>query len=396
LGKIRNLKSTIRNQKMKYYIIAGERSGDLHGSNLIKGIRKNDPDAQIRAWGGDMMQGAGAEIVKHYRDLAFMGFFEVIKNLPTILGFLSFCKKDIKNFQPDVVILIDYAGFNMRVAKFAKTNGFKTFYYISPKVWAWNQSRALKIKQFVDKMFVIFPFEKNFFQKFDYEVEYVGNPLFDAIADFTPNPNFRKDARLGQKPIIALLPGSRKQEVETMLGLMMSQVYEFPDYQFVIGAVSNLPKELYARWQSIFPVKIVMDDAYNLLSVADAALVTSGTATLETALFNIPQVVCYKGGWAAYQVYKRVICVPFVSLVNLIAGREVVKELLQNDLTKENLFTELSKITINPKTRQNQLDGYAEIKNILGEKGASERAGRLMVEELKDGEGEEGKKVKIV
>jgi lipid-A-disaccharide synthase len=369
---------------MKYYIIAGERSGDLHGSNLIKGIRKNDPDAQIRAWGGDMMQEAGVEIVKHYRDLAFMGFFEVVKNLPTILGFLSFCKKDIKNFQPDVVILIDYAGFNMRVAKFAKTNGFKTFYYISPKVWAWNQSRALKIKQFVDKMFVIFPFEKEFFQKFEYEVEYVGNPLFDAIDDFTPNPNFRKDARLGQKPIIALLPGSRKQEVETMLGLMMSQVYEFPDYQFVIGAVSNLPKELYARWQSIFPVKIVMDDAYNLLSVADAALVTSGTATLETALFNIPQVVCYKGGWAAYQVYKRVIRVPFVSLVNLIAGREVVKELLQNDLTKESLFTELSKITINQTTRQNQLDGYAEIRNILGEKGASERTGRLIVDALKD------------
>jgi lipid-A-disaccharide synthase len=368
---------------MKYYIIAGERSGDLHGSNLIKGIRKHDPDAQIRAWGGDMMQDAGAEVVNHYRDLAFMGFFEVIKNLPTILGFLSFCKKDIKNFQPDVVILIDYAGFNMRIAKFAKTNGFKTFYYISPKVWAWNQSRALKIKQFVDKMFVIFPFEKDFFKKYDYEVEYVGNPLFDSIADFTPKDDFRKSARLGQKPIIALLPGSRKQEVETMLPLMMSQVYEFPDYQFVIGAVSNLPKELYARWQSIFPVKLVMDDAYNLLSIADAVLVTSGTATLETALFKVPQVVCYRGGWAAYQVYKRVIRVPFVSLVNLIAGREVVKELIQNDLTKENLTEELSKITINQTTRQNQLDGYTEIRNILGEKGASERAGALMVAELK-------------
>ena len=237
---------------MKYYIIAGERSGDLHGSNLIKGIRKHDPDADIRAWGGEMMQSAGSEIVKDYRDLAFMGFFEVIKNLPTILGFLTFCKKDMLKFKPDVVILIDYAGFNMRVAKFAKQSGIKTFYYISPKVWAWNQSRALKIKAFVDKMFVIFPFEKAFFKKFDYEVEYVGNPLFDAIADFTPQENFRKEARLGQKPIIALLPGSRKQEVETMLPLMMSQVYEFPDYQFVIGAVSNLPKELYARWQSIF------------------------------------------------------------------------------------------------------------------------------------------------
>ena len=372
---------------MKYYIIAGERSGDLHGSNLIKGIRKHDPEAQIRAWGGEMMQEAGAEIVKHYRDLAFMGFFEVIKNLPTILGFLSFCKKDLKSFQPDVVILIDYSGFNMRVAKFAKLNGFKNFYYISPKVWAWNQSRALNIKRFVDKMFVIFPFEKDFFKQYDYEVEYVGNPLFDAIADFTPNPNFRKDARLGQKPIIALLPGSRKQEVETMLALMLSQVYEFPDYQFVIGTVSNLPKELYARWQSIFPVKLVVDDAYNLLSVADAALVTSGTATLETALFNVPQVVCYRGGWAAYQVYKRVIQVPFVSLVNLIAGREVVKELLQYDLTKENLTDELTKITINQHTRQSQLNGYAEIRNILGEKGASERAGALMVEEVRKNKG---------
>jgi lipid-A-disaccharide synthase len=369
---------------MKYYIIAGERSGDLHGSNLIKGIRKHDPEAQIRAWGGEMMQSAGAEIVKHYRDLAFMGFFEVVKNLPTILGFLTFCKKDIKNFQPDVIILIDYAGFNMRVAKFAKLNGFKTFYYISPKVWAWNQSRALNIKKFVDKLFVIFPFEKDFFKQYDYEVEYVGNPLFDAIADFTPAENFKKEARLGQKPIIALLPGSRKQEVEMMLSLMMSQVYEFPDYQFVIGAVSNLPKELYARWQSIFPVKIVIDDAYNLLSVADAALVTSGTATLETALFNVPQVVCYKGGWAAYQVYKRVIRVPFVSLVNLIAGREVVKELLQYDLTKENLTAELTKITLNQTTRQEQLNGYAEIKNKLGEKGASERAGSLMVQGVKN------------
>ena len=368
---------------MKYYIIAGERSGDLHGSNLIKGILKHDSDAQIRAWGGDMMQDAGAEIVKNYRDLAFMGFFEVVKNLPTILGFLSFCKKDIKKFQPDVVILIDYSGFNMRVAKFAKLNGFKNFYYISPKVWAWNQSRALNIKKYVDKMFVIFPFEKAFFKRYDYEVEYVGNPLFDAIADFTPKVDFRKSARLGQKPIIALLPGSRKQEVETMLPSMMSQVYEFPDYQFVIGAVSNLPKELYARWQSIFPVKIVIDDAYNLLSVADAALVTSGTATLETALFNIPQVVCYRGGWAAYQVYKRVIRVPFVSLVNLIAGRELVKELLQNDFTKENLTEELSKITINQTSRKNQLVGYLEIKNILGEKGASERAGALMVQSLK-------------
>ncbi len=380
--KFRSPKSEIQNQ-MKYYIIAGERSGDLHGSNLIKGIRKHDESAEIRAWGGDMMQHAGAEIVKHYRDLAFMGFFEVVKNLPTILGFLSFCKKDILQFQPDVVILIDYAGFNMRVAKFAKLKGIKTFYYISPKVWAWNQSRALNLKKYVDKLFVIFPFEKDFFKKYDYEVDYVGNPLFDAIADFTPAKDFRKEARLGQKPIIAILPGSRKQEIEGMLAMMLTQVYQFPEYQFVIAAVSNLPKELYARWQSIFPVKIVVDDAYNLLSVADAALVTSGTATLETALFNVPQVVCYRGGWAAYQVYKRVIRVPFVSLVNLIAERKVVTELLQYDLTKENLQTELTKITINKESREEQLKGYEEIRNLLGTKGASEKAGALMVNYLK-------------
>ena len=229
---------------MKYYIIAGERSGDLHGSNLIKAILQKDANAQIRAWGGDMMQDAGATLVKHYKDIAFMGFAEVIKNLPTILGLLSFCKKDIQAYQPDVVILIDYAGFNMRVAKFVKSIGIKTF-------------------------------EKDFFKKYDYDVDYVGNPLFDAIADFQPKPNFRKEARVGQKPIIALLPGSRQQEVAKILPLMVAQAYNFPDYQFVIAGVSNLPKELYARWQSIFPIKVVYDDAYNLLSVADAALVTS-------------------------------------------------------------------------------------------------------------------------
>lgn len=367
---------------MKYYIIAGERSGDLHGSNLIKAILQKDPQADIRAWGGDMMQSAGATLVKHYQDIAFMGFAEVIKNLPTIIGLLSFCKKDIAAFQPDVVILIDYAGFNMRVAKFAKKNHFKTFYYISPKVWAWNQSRALNIKKYVDKMFVIFPFEKDFFKKFDYDVDYVGNPLFDAIANFQPNPNFRKEARVGQKPIIALLPGSRYQEVAKILPLMVTQAYNFPDYQFVVAGVSNLPKELYARWQSLFPIKIVYDDSYNLLSVAEAALVTSGTATLETALLNIPQVVCYKTSGISYAIAKRLIRVPFISLVNLIAQKKVVTELIQNDLTAENLKIELEKITINLTTRQEQLEGYAEIIRILGEKGASEKAGSLMVDYL--------------
>ena len=366
---------------MKYYIIAGERSGDLHGSNLIKAILQKDANAQIRAWGGNMMQDAGATLVKHYKDIAFMGFAEVIKNLPTILGLLSFCKKDIQAYQPDVVILIDYAGFNMRVAKFVKSIGIKTFYYISPKVWAWNQSRALNIKKFVDRMFVIFPFEKDFFKKYDYEVDYVGNPLFDAIADFQPKPNFRKEARVGQKPIIALLPGSRHQEVAKILPMMVAQAYNFPDYQFVIAGVSNLPKELYARWQSIFPIKVVYDDAYNLLSVADAALVTSGTATLETALLNIPQVVCYKTSGISFAIAKMVIKVPYISLVNLVAQKKIVPELIQEDLNNTSVQEELNKI-LTPEGRQAQLEGYAEVKALLGDKGASAKAGSLMVDYL--------------
>lgn len=368
---------------MKYYIIAGERSGDLHGSNLIKGILKNDPSAQIRAWGGDMMEESGADLAKHYRDLAFMGVVKVILNLPVILGLIRFCKKDILAFQPDVVILIDYAGFNMRIAEFAKGKGIRTFYYISPKVWAWNQSRALKIKKFVDRMFVIFPFEKEFFKKFDYEVDYVGNPLFDAISDFRPDPDFRKSARLGNKPIVALLPGSRKQEVSKILPLMLSASYEFPEYQFVIGSVSNLPKELYARWQSIFPVKIVEDSAYDLLSVAEAALVTSGTATLETAILNTPQVVCYKTDPLFYRIGKKVIKVAYLSLVNLIAGRTVVTELVQGELNNENIRFELGKLLKNPEARTAQLDGYEQVRTLLGTKGASEKAGELMVNYLK-------------
>lgn len=366
---------------MKYYIIAGERSGDLHGSNLIKAILQKDANAQIRAWGGDMMQEAGATLVKHYKDIAFMGFAEVIKNLPTILGLLSFCKKDIQAYQPDVVILIDYAGFNMRVAKFVKSIGIKTFYYISPKVWAWNQSRALNIKKFVDRMFVIFPFEKGFFKKYDYEVDYVGNPLFDAIADFQPKPNFRKEARVGQKPIIALLPGSRQQEVAKILPLMVAQAYNFPDYQFVIAGVSNLPKELYARWQSIFPIKVVYDDAYNLLSVADAALVTSGTATLETALLNVPQVVCYKTSGISFAIAKMVIKVPYISLVNLVAQKKIVPELIQGDLNNITVQEELKKI-LTSEGRQAQLEGYAEVRALLGDTGASAKAGSLMMDYL--------------
>lgn len=364
---------------MKYYLIAGERSGDLHGSNLIKAIRRHDSEAECRAWGGEMMQEAGAELVTHYADMAFMGFWEVAKNLGTISGFMKKCKADILAYRPDAVILIDYAGFNMRIAQFAKKHGIRTFYYISPKVWAWNQKRALKLKRDVDRLFVIFPFEKDFFRQYDCDVDYVGNPLFDAIADFTPNPNFRTAHQLhSTQPIIALLPGSRKQEVEQMLTLMTQTKSQFPNYQFVIAAVSNLPLELYRPFLSQ-GVSLVTDAAYDLLSVATAALVTSGTATLETALFEVPQVVCYKTGTISYAIAKQLIRVPYISLVNLVAQKEVVKELIQGDLTPTNVATELQAILPEGTKRTQQLEGYRQVKAILGEKGASERAGRLMV-----------------
>lgn len=367
---------------MKYYLIAGERSGDLHGSNLIKAIKQHDPNAEFRAWGGNMMQAAGAVLVKHYSEMAFMGFWEVAKNLGTISDFLKECKADLLAHRPDALILIDYAGFNMRMARFAHENGTQTFYYISPKVWAWNQNRALKLKRDVDRLFVIFPFEKSFFKRFDYEVDYVGNPLFDAIADFTPNPDFLTQNNLApNKPIIALLPGSRRQEVEQMLTVMTSTKSHFPEYQYVMAGVSNLPDNLYKPFEKE-DIKRVTDNAYNLLSVATAALVTSGTATLETALFNVPQVVCYKTGALSYMIAKQLIRVPYISLVNLVAEKDAVKELIQNELTTQNLIEELRAVLPQGAKREVQLQDYHQVKTLLGEKGASEKAGKLMVHYL--------------
>jgi lipid-A-disaccharide synthase len=366
---------------MKYFIIAGERSGDLHGSNLITAIKQADKDAQIRGWGGDYMQAAGATIQMHYRDTAFMGFFEVMQNLSKILGFFKLCKRQIEEFQPDAIILIDYAGFNMRIAKWAKPQGYKLFYYISPKVWAWNQKRALKLKQTIDKLFVIFPFEVDFFKKYDYEVEFVGNPLFDAIAAFQPNPDFLSQNNLGNKKIIALLPGSRKQEVEQMLELMVATKKQFPDYQFVIAGVGNLSKEFYEKFLSD-DVSLIFDQAYDLLSHAEAAMVTSGTATLETALFNVPQVVCYKMGLITYSIASMVIKVPFISLVNLIAQKEVVTELLQGELTYDNIAREIKKVLDNSDKRKQQIADYQRIRKILGSTGASAKTGQRIVEIL--------------
>jgi lipid-A-disaccharide synthase len=368
---------------MKYYLIAGERSGDLHGGNLIKAIAQHDSEAEFRAWGGEQMQAAGATLVTHYAQMAFMGVWEVVKNLFTIQGFLKKCKADLLEYRPDVVILIDYAGFNMRIARFAKENGLKTFYYISPKVWAWNQDRAWNIKKYVDKLFVIFPFEQAFFKRYDYEVDYVGNPLFDAIADFVPDPNFLTQNNLDpQRPIVALLPGSRRQEVEQMLAIMVATKNQLSDYQFVIAGVSNLPDSLYAPFLSP-NVQLVKDAAYDLLAVSQAAIVTSGTATLETALLGVPQVVCYKASWLSYQIGIRLIKVPFVSLVNLVAEKEVVKELIQSQLTPKNLLQELVPLLTKSPERVAQLAGYQQVKDTLGEKGASEKAGKLMVAYLR-------------
>lgn len=369
---------------MKYFLLVGERSGDLHGANLIRAIRRHDPQAELRAWGGDDMEAAGATLLRHYRDLAFMGLWEVLKNWRTLRGLMQRCREDILAFRPDAVVLIDYGGFNLRVARFAKAHGIKTFFYISPKVWAWNQRRALRIKRDVDRLFVIFPFEVEFFKKYDYAVDYVGNPLFDAIAAFRPDPDFLEKNNVTGRPILALLPGSRKQEVEAILPNMLRVVSHFPNHQFVVAAVSNLPRSLYDRLLGDLRLPLVMDAAYDLLAHAEAALVTSGTATLETALLNVPQVVCYRTSFLTYEIGKRVLSVPFISLVNLVAGRAVVTELIQGELNETRLVEELRAITLASERRAQQLAGYAEIRRILGEAGASERAGELMVKYLRN------------
>ncbi len=378
---------------MKYYVIAGERSGDLHAANLIKALKTEDPQAQFRAWGGDAMQAAGADIVTHYRQMAFMGFLEVLKNLRTISGFLKTCRQDILAWQPDAVILVDYAGFNMRIAKFCKRHGIRTFYYISPKVWAWNQNRAYKIKACVDQMFVIFPFEKDFYKRFDYAVDYVGNPLLDEISAFTPNADFLKSNGLSPKPIIALLPGSRHQEVEKMLALMVqsAQLLEAKlpgKYQFVVAGVGNLPQTLYNEIVSppnakpTLSVSVVYDQSYDLLSHATSALVTSGTATLETALFQVPQVVCYRTSGFSYRIAKALIKVKYLSLVNIIADSPIVPELIQDELTPQNSISELSQTLPGAPQRKAQLEGYRKLKELLGKPGASQRTAQLMVEYL--------------
>ncbi|WP_397445781.1 lipid-A-disaccharide synthase [Polaribacter sp. R77954] len=368
---------------MKYYIIAGEASGDLHGANLMKALYKQDINAEIKFWGGDLMQAVGGTLVSHYKDRAFMGFFEVLRNLNKVLVFIKFCKNDIELFQPDVIIFIDNSGFNLRIAKWAKQQGFKTNYYISPQVWASRASRVKGIKRDVDKMFVILPFEKEFYKKFDYLVEFVGHPLIDAIADrkLSNIEGFRAEHHLGDKPIIALLPGSRKQEITKMLAVMLSLVDDFSDYKFVIAGAPSQDFSFYQQIIGDKEVSFIDNKTYDLLSVSTAALVTSGTATLETALFKVPQVVCYKGGFISYQIAKRIITLKYISLVNLIMDKEVVTELIQNDFTKTNLKKELTKI-LDAKNREKLFLDYFELEKKLGGKGASEKTAKLIIEGL--------------
>jgi len=369
---------------MKYYIIAGEASGDLHGANLMKELFKQDPQANIRFWGGDLMQQAGGTLVKHYRDLAFMGFAEVAQNLKTILNNIKFCKQNITEFRPDVIIFIDYPGFNMRIAKWAKKEGYKTHYYISPQIWAWKESRIKAIKSDVDHMYIILPFEKDFYEnKHNFAVEFVGHPLIDAIHNrkSTDEAEFKKEHNLDQRPVIALLPGSRKQEISKMLGGMLSVVNDFPDYQFVIAGAPSQEYSFYQQFLGSSNIKFISNRTYDLLSIAHAALVTSGTATLETALFKVPEVVCYKGNWISYQIAKRIITLKYISLVNLILDKEIVKELIQDDFNTKNIRAELQKI-LTPEYRATILKQYDLLEEKLGGEGASRKTANLIIKHL--------------
>ena len=369
---------------MKYYLIAGEESGDLHGANLMKSILKEDPQAEFRFWGGDLMLTVGGSIVKHYKDLAFMGFIEVILNLFTILKNIKFCKKDIINFQPDALIFIDYPGFNLRIAEWAKQKGFKTHYYISPQIWAWKEGRIKSIKKCIDMMYVILPFEKSFYEdKHQFPVQFVGHPLIDAIADHKQimPEDFKSKYNLDDRPIIAILPGSRKQEIRKMLEVMLTMVDEFTGYQFIIAGAPSQEASFYAPFIKKERVHLIMNQTYDLLSLSSAALVTSGTATLETALFKVPEVVCYKGNYISYQIAKRIINLDYISLVNLIMDKPVVTELIQNEFNPKRLKEELTFI-IDDYNRAVMFLDYYDLEKKLGGRGASDKTAKLIVEAI--------------
>jgi lipid-A-disaccharide synthase len=364
---------------MKYYLVAGEASGDLHGANLMKALKESDSHAEFRFFGGDLMLAEGGALVKHFADMAFMGFFEVAANLNTILKNLKFCKEDIAAWHPDVLILIDFPGFNLKIAEFAKKNNLLVCYYISPKVWAWNQKRVLKIKKVVDHLFCILPFEVDFYRKWGMEVDYVGNPLLDAVAAFKPNKDFLNSNQLSGKKIIALLPGSRKQEISRLLPEMISVMDKFPGYQFVVAGAPSFNKGYYQQFFNDKNVPVVFNATYDLLNHAEAALVASGTATLETALFNVPQVVVYKGHPISIGIARAVIKIRFISLVNLVMDSQVVTELIQQDCTTENITTELDNILNNPIHRAKMLADYDRLDEKMGKPGASAKTAALII-----------------
>lgn len=371
---------------MKYYIIAGEASGDLHGSNLIRAMRAKDPSAEFRCWGGDLMKAAGATVVKHYRELAFMGFIEVVSNLRTILKNLDFCKKDILEYAPDAVIFIDYPGFNLRMAEFVKQAGIKTIYYISPQIWAWKESRIHKIKKSIDHMLVILPFEKEFYQKWNMEVDFVGHPLLDAIGHQSwSTADWRKQHGIPEnKPIIAILPGSRKQEITTMLPIMLEAARRMQGFHFVVAMAPSQSKALYTSIVTeTESVTLLSGETYPILSQAFAAMVTSGTATLETALFGVPEVVCYKGNTLSYWIARQLVKVKYISLVNLIMDKEIVCELIQDDMNPDRLLDELRKITVEGSDRRLMLQAFQKLKENLGGIGASEKASSLIMKYMR-------------
>jgi len=356
---------------MKYYLIAGERSGDLHGSNLLKSLKEKDDCAEFRGIGGDLMQSEGMQVIVPYANMAFMGFWEVLINLTTITKYLKSTKEDILEYKPDVLILIDYPGFNMRMAKFASTEGIKVYYYISPKIWAWNTKRAYKIKKWVDKMFTILPFETDFYKKFDVEVDYVGNPVMDAVKNYQFDQDFAVTNGIDPSKTISVLPGSRQQEVRSFTRQILKIAEAMPEYDFTVSMVDNLKEELYAPVEGIDNIKLIVGNTYDLVKNSMAAIVTSGTATLETAVINVPQVVCYKTSPLSYSIAKRLIKVPFISLVNLIMNREVVKELIQDDLNTSNLKRELELIISKSQQRSKILSEYTELRRMLGDQEVS-------------------------
>lgn len=362
---------------MKYYLVAGEASGDLHGANLMKALKLEDNKTEFRYFGGDKMQAEGGELVKHYADMAFMGFTEVVLNLRTIFKNLRKCKEDILSWEPDVLILIDFPGFNLKIAEFAKANGIKVCYYISPKVWAWNQKRVLKIKKVVDHMFCILPFEVDFYKEWGMKVDYVGNPLLDEQAAFIPDPGFISKNGLTNQKLIALLPGSRKQEIERLLPVMLSVTDQFPDYQFAIAAAPTFDENYYHQFTGDKKVSLLFNNTYNLLHHAHAAIVASGTATLETALFKVPQVVVYRGGKISIAIARMLVKIKFISLVNLIVNRKIVTELIQEDCNTEKVEEELQ-IILNGAGRTKMLDNYNELLKLMGKPGASAKTARLI------------------